>query len=81
MDSTVTLTVTRGPLVGQNFVFVEPTTCLIGGAGEVAAPIWVGSAVYGERVGVNKESGQIAATTGTRFRRPRHRQFRARKVR
>ena len=32
MDSTVILTVTRGPLVGQNFVFVEPTTCLIGRA-------------------------------------------------
>ena len=32
MASTVTLTVTRGPLVGQNFVFAEPMTCLIGRA-------------------------------------------------
>ncbi len=32
MDSTVTLTLTRGSLAGQSFVFVEPTTCLIGRA-------------------------------------------------
>ena len=32
MDSTVTLTVTRGSLAGQNFAFVEPTRCLIGRA-------------------------------------------------
>lgn len=30
MDSTVTLLVTRGPLVGRQFVFDEPATCLIG---------------------------------------------------
>jgi hypothetical protein len=30
MDSTVTLRVTRGPLAGQQFVFAEPATCLIG---------------------------------------------------
>ena len=30
MDSTVTLVLTRGPLAGQQFVFAEPTTCLIG---------------------------------------------------
>jgi hypothetical protein len=35
----------------------------MGGAGSVAAPIWVGSAVYDERVGLNKKIGQIAATS------------------
>jgi pSer/pThr/pTyr-binding forkhead associated (FHA) protein len=39
MDSTVTLIVTRGPLAGQKFVFMDETMCTIGRSRDCTIPL------------------------------------------